>query len=244
MQGAHDKVAGTPTNWVQPQGIKTMPAYVIRNKVSKLGEQVPSPAQDLYPSWYQPKTATNASVTIDKVSNKRATDCTPEAAKQFATNGNANSFSVDQFVNGGAATGAVNASADDDVHNCNDQKPSVNLTVSAAGSGSPTTACDKDGCVITATVTQGTHPLASERFPGKLVLSINGQAVRTFDITGNSSPQTFSHEYKPEGDGSAQISASFTDSVLYGTSANATVTTTGGNNGGGNGGNDDDEDDD
>lgn len=236
MQGAHDKLGGEPQNWQQPKGVKTLPAYVIRSKVSRLGESVPSSATDLYPSWYQPKTTSNASATIDRVSNKIATDCTPEAAKQFVSNSNANNFSVDQFV--GGSRGGANMSATDDIHRCDDQKPSVNLTVSSNGSGNPTTTCDEDGCTITATVTQGTHALASDRFPGKLTLTVNGQNVRSFDISGTGSPQTFSHSFTPSGDGTAQISANVTDSVLYGASNSTSVSTSGGG-----GGNNDDEDD-
>ncbi len=227
MQGAHDKLGTPAANWVQPKGVKSMPAYVIRNKVSRLGESVPSAANDLYPTWYIPKTTTNASATIDRVSNKRATDCTPEAAKQVVGNSNANTFSVDQFAPGGAAGGA-NANANDDIHKCEDQKPTLDLTVSANGSGSPSAACDEDGCTITATVTQGTHALASERFPGKVTITVNGQAVKSFDITGTGTPQTFSYDFKPSGDGTAQIAATVTDSVLYGAAANTSVTTSGG----------------
>lgn len=239
MQGAHDKLGESAKNWEQPKGVKTLPAFVVRNKVSRLGESVPSAATDLYPSWYTPKNASNASATIDKVSNKLATNCTPEAAKQFVTNSNANNFSVDQYVTGGSG-GAVNTNANDDVHSCDDAKPTVDLTVSSNSTGSPTTTCDEDGCTVTATVSKGTHPLSSEKFPGKLTITINGQAVKSFDITGDSSPQTFSHSFVPTSDGTAQIAASMTDSVLYGASANASVTT---QDGGGGGNNDNDEDD-
>src|SRR5690606_27581952 len=54
MQGAHDKLASAD-NWQKPSGVKSMPAYVVRGKVSRLGESVPSPSNDLYPSWYSPK---------------------------------------------------------------------------------------------------------------------------------------------------------------------------------------------
>lgn len=235
MQGAHDQLKTTAANWEAPPGLKTQPAYIVRNKVSSLGEVVPSTATDLYPSWYQAKSASNASATIDRVSNKRATDCTPEAAKLFIANSNANNFSVDQFVPGGAAAaGNANTAANDDVHNCSDQKPALNLTASANGSSdsSPTNCNASDGCTITATVTQGTHPLGSDRFPAKIVISINGQAVKNFDSPGSGSPQSFTYDFKPTGDGTAQITASVTDSVFYGANAGTTVTTSGGPNDG------------
>lgn len=241
MQGAHDQLGGQPENWKAPKGIKTLPAYVIRSKISRLGEAVPSAATDIYPSWYQPKSASNASATIDKVSNKRATDCTPEAAKQFVNNSNANSFSVDKFFGNGSAVaaGSIDTSTNDDVHNCSDQKPSITLTLSSNSSGSPTTSCDERGCTITATVTQGTHPLSSGKFGGKVSIVINGQSVRTFDITTDS-PQTVSHSFTPTGSGTIDIQATVTDSVLYSSTANANATAQVAGNNSNNNNNDDD----
>src|SRR6185437_14703003 len=97
-------------------------------KLSANGEIVPSPAKDIFPSWYQPTAASgNSSETIDKVSGKTATSCTPDGAKETQTNSNATGFSVDKFV-----TGSLNsntAGGTDDVHDCNDQPPSITLTV-------------------------------------------------------------------------------------------------------------------
>lgn len=227
MQPAHDKL-GKVENWTPPSGVKTQPAYVIRGKVSRLGEQVPSANTDLYPSWYTPKSANTGSATIDRVSNKLATSCTPEAAKLTAGNSNANSFSVDQFVGGGAA---ASTSATDDIHKCEDAKPTIILTVASANNGNQTNVCDDDGCTITATVAQGTHPLSSDRFPGKLSISVNGQSVKTFDINGGGSPQTFSFKYTPTSDGPATVTADLTDSVLYNANASQSITLNGGDNG-------------
>jgi penicillin-binding protein 1A len=218
MRGAHDKLNTKPVNWTAPTDIKTLPAFVVRTHVG-VGSIEPSPTNDIFPSWYQPKTAGGGTTVIDKVSYKIATDCTPDAAKQTVSGGSANTFSVDTFVNGGAA---ANTTATDDVHKCDDQKPSVNLVVSS--SGSPTDICDLTGCTITATVTQGTQPISSDRFPGKLNVTINGTSVKTFDISGNDSPQTFSFQYTPEGSGSAAIVANVTDSALYSSSATNNVT--------------------
>jgi len=220
MQGAHDKLNTKADNWAAPAGVKTLPAYVVRSHVG-VGSVEPSTATDLFPSWYTPKSANTGSATIDKVSNKLATDCTPEAARQTATNSNANSFSVDQYMGGNSTTADLTAT--DDVHKCSDAKPSVNLTVSDKD-GSQTSVCNSNGCTITVTLTQGTHPLASGSFPGKLTLSINGSTVKTVDVSGTDSPQTFSVDYTPDGEGAATVTANFTDSVLYPSSATQNVT--------------------
>lgn len=232
MEAAHDKI-GKAENWQAPQGMKTLPAYVIRSKLSSLGESIPSSSTDIFPSWYSAKNTNTGSAVIDRVSGKLATDCTPDAAKQTVGNSNANTFSVDQFVNGGAA---ANTTAKDDVHNCGDAKPTVNLTVASANGGNQTNVCDSSGCTITATVTQGTHPLGGgSRFNGKLTVSVNGTELKSFDIGSGGSPQTFSATYQPSGSGAANVTATITDSVLYAGDASQSITL---DSGGGNGNND------
>jgi len=230
MRGAHDALNEKAVNWTAPAGLKTLPAFVVRNHIG-VGSVEPSPANEIFPSWYTPKTASSTSTVIDRVSNKTATDCTPDAAKQTVGGAAANSFSVDQFVNGGS--GAANTTASDDVHKCDDAKPSVSMVISSNKTGSPTQICDKNGCTITATISKGTHDLTSGQFPGKVNVSINGTAVKSFDIGSNDATQTFSFQYVPEGSGSAKVVADVTDSVLYSTSSSADLTfqvSSGGNN--------------
>ena len=220
MQGAHDKLGIQPVNFKAPSDIKTLPAFVVRNHVG-VGSVEPSPTNEIFPSWFQQKTGSSASSVIDKVSGKLATDCTPDAAKQTVGGGSANSFSVDTFVTGGSAS---NSGATDDVHHCDDDKPNINLSVASNQSGSSTDICDSNGCTITATVSQGTQPLTGDKFPGKLNISINGNNVKSFDITSTDSPQTFSFDYTPTTDGAATVTADVTDSVLYAANATSNVT--------------------
>jgi membrane peptidoglycan carboxypeptidase len=218
MTAAHDK-AGKAENWTQPTGVKTLPAYIVRSHVG-VGSVEPSTSTDLFPSWYTPKSANTGSATIDKVSNKIATDCTPAAAKQTVTNSNANSFSVDQYVGGGAN---ADLTATDDVHKCEDVKPSVDLTV-ADSKGNQTSICNASGCTITATISQGTHPLTSTAFTGQLTINVNGTAIKTIDISDAGSPQTFTVSYTPDDDGAATITANINDSVLYSGTATQNIT--------------------
>jgi penicillin-binding protein 1A len=204
MQGAHDPIK--PVNWEKPADVKLMPAYVVRNKLSALGERVPSPAQDLFPSWYkQPNAQGGSSQTIDKVSGKLATSCTPEGAKDVQSGGNDNSFSVDIFM--GKKSAATSTTEQDDVHNCSDVKPQVSLT------SQQTTCSVNASCVFTVTVTQGTHALTSDKFPGTVDLYVNGQKVQSQAVS--SSPSTISLSYTPTAAGNASIEARATDSVLY-----------------------------
>lgn len=224
MEGATDRLQTPAANWTKPTGVKTAPAFVVRSHVG-VGSVEPSPSTDLFPSWYQPKSESSGAATVDKISGKLATNCTPQLAKQTVANGNANSFSVDQWVNGGNANSSFNTTANDDIHNCSDQKPSAILTVSSNATGNPTDTCDTNGCTITVTVTQGTHPLTSGNFPGTVQLTINGAVVKSFGITDTSSPQTFSYNFVPSASGSVTISAQVVDSVLYDTTTNASPIT-------------------
>ena len=213
MEYAHNGVK--PVNWQQPSDIKVLPAFVVRNKVSRNGEIVPSPATDIFPSWYTSPVSNSGPQTIDKVSGKSATSCTPTLAKQTLSNSNAASFSVDKFVTGGLATGAVSGS--DDVHSCDDSLPQITITP-------PATCSDTDnggtGCTITFTTTAGTHPFYDSKypkFPGTVTISINGKVVQTFTADSSTpSPWSESFNYIPSTtQNEVSVTATVTDSVLY-----------------------------
>lgn len=223
MQGAHRE--HKPENWQRPAGVKTLPAYVVRNHVG-VGSVEPSPATDLYPSWYKPKTSTSQTSVIDRVSNKLATSCTPAMAKQtVGGSSNADQFSVDIYYGSGASrSGESNTVANDDVHSCSDSPPSI-ASIYVGGtdvSGGGTANCPAS-CSITVTVTAGTHPLTSEQypqFPGTVNFLVGGQTSQTRQVNSSPSTLTFSHS----GSGSQTISFQVIDSVLYSsTSSNVTI---------------------
>lgn len=219
MEGAHDPLK--PVDWVKPNGVQTLPAYIVRNHFSSQYEVTPSPSQDLFPSWYKQSSKSNTSKTVDKVSGKLATSCTPDLAKDNQNGANDNVFSADIFV----GTNNSSASGMDDVHHCDDAKPQVTLTA-------PTN-CPSTGCTITAAVTQGTHPITSDKFPGAVDLYINGQKVQSQGI--NTSPANIYFTYTPSGTGVVNVEVKVTDSVLYeasdSTSMTITTATTGDNSG-------------
>lgn len=212
MRGAHNGLQ--PKNWEKPASIKTLPAYVVRTHVG-VGSVEPSPANDIFPSWYEnTKKQSTAKKTIDKVSNKLATDCTPPRAKQEVTETDASSFSGDIFVDAGGA----NTTEQDDVHKCSDAKPSVKLTINNNG-GSYS---------LVATVSQGTHPLSSDKFKGTVVFAINGTELPggSFQID---SPGTVTYQsYTPDFSGSGTITVTVIDSVLYDGTDTGTLSGTGG----------------
>jgi len=222
MQRAHD-TAGPADNWAAPAGIKTEPAYVNRSRTAS-GQTVPSSATDLFPSWYSGKKAATTSQTLDKVSNKVATACTPSLAKQNSANSNSSSWNVDLFA-GGSTGGNAPTNEKDDIHKCSDIKPSVTITAvnGAARSNGATLNCPLAGCTVMVHVEQGTHGLSdgTRPFPGTLNLSVNGQQTTSQPV---SSSGDYSLQFTvPAGQSSATISVQVIDSVLYDGSDSAVV---------------------
>ncbi len=208
MTYALDSLHTTPVNWTEPPGIQHLPAFVVTNHIH-YGDVEPSPSTEIYPSWYKGPTGNTQSQTIDKVSNKLATDCTPPLAKQtVGGNTSANRFSIDIFYGPGASgTGGSTSSATDDVHICSDSKPAITLTATD----------NKDGTfTLTATATAGTHPFYDSnypQFPGTINFAVDGTVVKTYsDLTD--SPSTRSYSYTATA-GSHTVTAQVIDSVLY-----------------------------
>lgn len=194
MQKMHD--GKKAEDRAKPSGVQSLPAYVIRSHV-EYGTVEPSPTNDLYPSWYKANKTGAAQQTIDIVSNKLATDCTPTRARKDTTS--ANKFAADKFVTGGQSG---NLTEKDDVHKCDDVKPSVTIN-----------SIDKNS--VTVTVTAGTHPLSSDAFPGTLSVVIDGQTVQSASVSDadSGSPKTLSYTYS--GTGSKEVQVVVVDSVLY-----------------------------
>jgi membrane peptidoglycan carboxypeptidase len=228
LNAAHDSLmsAGAkPVNWTKPSDIKTLPAFIIRAKVSNLGEIIPSPANDIFPSWYQQsKQGGNVATVIDKVSKKKATSCTPELAKENTTTSNDNTFSADRFH--GARGSATSTTEDDDVHKCDDTKPLITLTAEPA--------CTVNSvCTFRVVVTQGTHALSGGDFPGTVNLLVNGNKIQSQGVNDSGSTLTFN--YTPTSTGSITVTAQVIDSVLYSSSDEKTVDVSQGGSTGDNG---------
>jgi membrane peptidoglycan carboxypeptidase len=220
MQSALTKLNTKPINWEKPAGVKTLNSYVQRTHVGANSIE-PGPTQDLYPSWYAPRSGTSSRATIDRVSGGLATSCTPSAAKLRVGGTNDNSFSADDFHGGlkssrSATTAAPTTS--DDIHNCSDAPPNLTLTVPTCTNAE----ANGGGCPISVAVSQGTHPLGGSSFGGKVTVSVNGSVVSTQNVS--SSPANVTAYYKPEATAtSASVSVTVMDSVMYTTSQTASM---------------------
>lgn len=154
---------------------------------------------ELFPSWYNQKQAqSNSQMAFDKISRKKATSCTPEAAK---VNINVTQ-SVDPVTKKTTvlADDGYDASADDDKHKCDDVKPFV--------SAAPANAGGKIGVGIA----QGTHPLQT------VSISINGQA-------NEQSATSAGTYYVSAAPGTYSVTVTITDNALYTTTSSTTTVT-------------------
>lgn len=208
MNSVHDNLK--PEERAKPAGIQTTTAFVQRTSPGG-GARVPGPAQDLFPSWYKnTRKANNVKRVMDQVSNKLATDCTPPRARQETNDAGADAFSSDTFMGAGATNGN-DTNDKDDVHKCEDIKPTITLTIQASG----------DSYNLIATVAQGTHPLSSDKFKGNVTFSANGQALPGGAYEISSSGSVVYQNYKPVGN--QTITVTVVDSVLYDATDSETV---------------------
>lgn len=215
MKAMHENLK--PEDRIKPTDLQTLPAFVVRSHVGN-GTVEPSGATDLFPSWYKaPSKSNGAKQNVDTVSNKLATECTPQRAIKEVSNSDSNTFSVDKFVKGGGSS----TSDKDDIHNCSDAKPTITLT-------NKDFTCGTGGCAISALVSTGTHPLSSEQFPGTVNFLIDGQIVNTQNI---GSDGTVTYNYTPDFTGTKSLSVQIIDSVLYDGNDSTTITASGGGGG-------------
>jgi penicillin-binding protein 1A len=153
-------------------------------------------AGELYPSWYNKnKSQAGTKMTFDKVSKKKATDCTPDGARiDITVQKFTDPISKKETI---TTTDGYDATADDDVHNCSDTKPSIgNITVSAKKGGGP----------IEVDVAAGKNPLQTVEIKvgGTVIASLPASASGTYKTT-----------YTPTASGSQTVTVTVTDSVFY-----------------------------
>lgn len=88
--------------------------------------------KEVYPSyWNKNSGITNAKMVFDKVSKKKATDCTPAAAKiEIGVTKTTDPITKKETI---SAPDGYDANADDDQHICGDAQPSVTMVQTSGG---------------------------------------------------------------------------------------------------------------
>lgn len=203
--------AGDSFDKLKPSGLKTLriDRYTGRAPVANS-----STVSDLFPSWYKLPGSENVErFTIDTVSGKLATNCTPESAKKEVSVGGIDaeippddlayprwSPPVKAYASRiGKQPGiGVKPAESDDVHSCNDKKPKVgDITYS-------------DG-LISANIEQGKFSIKQVDF------KLDGSTV----LSDNSHP----YQYTPSSslEGKHNVTVVVTDDGLYQDSKNVTI---------------------
>ncbi|MFZ1361018.1 MAG: transglycosylase domain-containing protein [Candidatus Saccharimonadales bacterium] len=184
MTYAHQEIYAKEGKWkegdwfAQPEGIQ------------KIGREI-------YPSWYNKNAAQKSTkATFDKISKKLATDCTPEAARiEVDVIKSKDPLTKKDTI---VANDGYDGSKNDDIHQCNDAKPSI--------SSINVDNCSSKTCTITVVTSQGKHPLSS------LDIKVNGATVNSVGISGGGH---YSTTYTFTSDDAQSISATVVDSVMY-----------------------------
>ncbi len=135
--------------------------YTAPDGIQRIGNEV-------YPSYYSKKQyITNATMTFDKVSKKKATACTPPEAKiDIGVTKSADPYTKKDVV---VAPDGYDANAEDDVHKCGDPQPSASVSIS--------------GTKATVIATNGRYALQS------LSVTCGGTTVSTQSISASGSYQ-------------------------------------------------------
>ena len=208
MEYAHKEVYAAEGKWksgdwfTQPAGIQR----VTQNGVSQV-----------FPSWWNATQGqTNATITFDKLSGFKATECTPDAAKDVVSVIKSNDPVTNQVIYSNVPNG-YDATKDDDKHSCSDVKPSFSGGITSSGG------------MLSVTLVEGTFPLSAT----SVTFSANGTQIP--GVTQNGT--TFKVPYT--GQTITTITAVVTDTGYYsatisndiGISTTATTTSSSGGTG-------------
>ena len=151
---------------------------------------------ELYPSWWNKRQSQSTEkITFDKVSKKKATNCTPDGAKEEIEV----TKIIDPLTKKESITvpSGYDANAEDNVHKCDDTKPQIGA-ISYTNSGKKYT--------INVDVTAGTWGLSA------IEITVDGKSIKSSEIT-SSGKQTATVELDTTG--AHTVSVTVRDSVYY-----------------------------
>jgi len=178
-----DPVMAYATQLYQEEGkIKSGAWFTAPKGIQTIGKEV-------YPAWYNKKTQSGIKLTFDRVSKKKATDCTPAGAKVELSV----IKSIDPTTKAAIylAPDGYDASKSDDFHSCSDTAPDI-------------TGICIDGNTISIRVSKGTNDLQT------IDVSVNGANVASLNASGSN---TYTTTYNFTGD--STVVATVTDKGYY-----------------------------
>jgi membrane peptidoglycan carboxypeptidase len=194
------------------------PAYAIRgwsnkdfNRPSGIQELVVNGKTDIYPSWFKkPKELPGKQFTVDKVSKKLATSCTPDAAREVV-----NAIGTDA----GEGTILYNVpnydlENNDDIHSCDDPKPTASMSASSPPASPAVSTSNPKTVTFTIGVSPGKFSISS------VEVVIDGESIQSAGISSNGS-STFVHQFITPGP--HKITVNITDEGYYSSTINQTI---------------------
>jgi penicillin-binding protein 1A len=185
MEYAHKNVYAPDGKWKSGDWF-TMPTGIQKD------------GKELYPSWWnKTQGQSNAKLTFDKVSKKKATSCTPDTAKieLDVIKSTDPVTKKDVFTN---VPDGYDSTADDDVHKCEDTKPTVGSDMSA-------TLTAPNTYKISVSITPGTFSVTGLTF-----------TVGSVTLTATAAGNVYSATYAvPATNASQPVTATVTDTGLY-----------------------------
>jgi penicillin-binding protein 1A len=186
MEYAHKDVYAKDGKWSSDNGGSW---YTMPSGIQKINGE-------LYPSWYNKAQAqTGTKMSFDKISKKKATECTPDGAKIdiFVQKVNDPISKKDTLL----APDGYDPNATDDTHACSDTKPTIG---NISASGKKTVAIDVD-------VAAGKNPLQ------QVEIRVGGTIVATLPASGTGG--NYKTTYTVTNEGPQTITVTVTDSVFY-----------------------------
>ncbi|MDX1765756.1 MAG: transglycosylase domain-containing protein [Candidatus Saccharimonadales bacterium] len=204
MDRAHKKQPCENPEFERPDGIKSVRISSSTGyNTSKGGHS------DIAASWFKGvDKESGTKVTIDTISGRLATDCTPDRAKKEVSNsGPAPELDESDplFEQWAKMSGSTSSKIikKDNVHKCSDDKPSVSLSVSELAPGV---------YELEADVNEGTHDMKTLNF------KVDGTTVSSQSVTNSGS---FSYVHVFNSTGVYDVQAEVIDEVLYEDSSNS-----------------------
>ena len=151
---------------------------------------------ELYPSWWNKRQSQSTEkITFDKVSKKKATNCTPDGAKEeIEVTRVIDPLTKKESI---SAPAGYDANSEDDVHKCDDTKPQIG-SMSVSRSGNKYT--------ISVDVSAGTWELAA------IEITVDGKSIKSSEITSGGK-QTATVEFEEAG--THTVSVTVRDSAYY-----------------------------
>lgn len=154
--------------------------------------------KELYPSWWNKSQAQKTEkMTFDRVSKKKATDCTPADARiDIEVIKMTDPITKKEVI---TAPDGYNPNENDDSHNCSDAKPNIgSISVSQSGGSTYT---------ISVNVTNGTFALEA------IDIQVNGTSVKSGSISASGGQQTATVSIS--GTGTQTVTVTVRDQAYY-----------------------------